>query len=71
MAWTLPLVLAALWALCLVLPTGMLHPHPLVQVGLDGGLSAGNMLGSACMVDTSGTTCSGQGKCCIVLCCGV
>ena len=59
-AWTLPLVPAAQWALCLVLPTGMLHPHPLVQVGLGCGLFACDMSGCTCMVDSCSHH-SGQG----------
>ncbi len=54
-AWTLPLVLAALWALCLVPLTGMLHPRPLVQVGLACGLFVAHARW------TAGTTCSGLG----------
>lgn len=47
-AWTLPLVLAALWALCLVPLTGMLHPRPLVQVGPACGL----FVDCTCTVDS-------------------
>ena len=68
-AWTLPLVPAALWALCLVLPTGMLHPHPLVQVGSGYGLCACDKLGCTCMVDSCWHHLLRSGECCIALWC--